>query len=232
MAFALKGAGFLLADDTEVISAAGLVDGRDPSVDGSKLDGIAAGADVTGSHPPQAHAASHVAGDAIQSATAAQAGLATATQISKLDGIEAAADVTDATNVSAAGAGMVAESKAWTRCQYPTPQTLVLDTGAITPAFGTAGHGNAFYYDMAGGAAQLANPTGLVAGMRFEIMIEADGVNELTYGDRYDFGAEDGTNVDPPDISAMTNGQWLVLYATVKADAAGGIGIAASVVYG
>ena len=176
---------YALEDGTEVISSAGLVDGRDPSTDGSKLDAI-----------------------------------------------EPEADITDAANVSAAGAGMVAEAKAWTRCQYPTPQTLVLDTGAITPAFGSAGHGNAFYYDMANGAAQLANATGLVAGMRFEIMIEADGVNELTYGDRYDFGAVDGTDVDPPDISAMTNGQWLVLYATVKADTAGGIGLAASVVYG
>jgi hypothetical protein len=48
---------------------------------------------VVGSAAPQAHAASHVAADAIQSATAAQAGLATAAQITKLDGIEAGADV-------------------------------------------------------------------------------------------------------------------------------------------
>lgn len=57
---------------------------------------------------PTAHAASHITGqaDAIQSATAAQNGLMTATQASKLDGIEASADVTDATNVAAAGALM------------------------------------------------------------------------------------------------------------------------------
>src|SRR3990167_1211498 len=42
----------------------------------TKLAGIATGADVTANNAPQAHAASHVAGDAIQSATAAQAGLA------------------------------------------------------------------------------------------------------------------------------------------------------------
>ena len=131
--------------------------------------------------------------------------------------------------ISSAGALVqpLATSHAWTRCQYPTPQTLTLAAGAITPAFGSPGHGNAFYYDMAGGAAQLANPTGVEVGMRFEIMIEADGVNELTYGDRYTFGTETA-----PDISAMTNGQWIMLYATVKADAAGGIGLAASVVYG
>ena len=41
---------------------------------------------------PTAHAASHVAGDLIQSATAAQVGLATAAQITKLDGIAAGAN--------------------------------------------------------------------------------------------------------------------------------------------
>uniref|UniRef100_A0A6M3JVX4 Putative tail protein n=2 Tax=viral metagenome TaxID=1070528 RepID=A0A6M3JVX4_9ZZZZ len=35
------------------------IDGRDVSVDGAKLDGIAAGADVTGSNAPQAHGNSH-----------------------------------------------------------------------------------------------------------------------------------------------------------------------------
>ena len=139
-------------------------------------------------------------------------------------------ETADGTSVIASTGALVqplATQHAWTRCQYPTPQTLTLAAGAITPAFGTAGHGNAFYYDMANGAAQLANPTGLVAGMRFEVMIEADGTNELTYGDRFTFGTETA-----PDISAMTNGQWIMLYATVKADAAGGIGLAASVVYG
>jgi len=53
------------------------------------------------------HAAEHTNGtDDIQSATAGQKGLATATQIAKLDAIEAAADVTDAANVAAAGAVM------------------------------------------------------------------------------------------------------------------------------
>jgi len=57
--------------------------------------------------PPTAHASSHTNGtDDIQSATAAQKGVATAAQITKLDGIEALADVTDAANVAAAGAVM------------------------------------------------------------------------------------------------------------------------------
>jgi hypothetical protein len=77
---------------------------------GTSAGTVAAGDDsrFTNARTPTAHAATHVTGgaDAIQSATAAQDGLATATQITKLDGIEAGADVTDATNVSAAGAVM------------------------------------------------------------------------------------------------------------------------------
>jgi hypothetical protein len=50
------------------LPASRTVDGRDVSVDGTKLDGVATGADVTGANPPQAHAASHKSGgtDAIK----------------------------------------------------------------------------------------------------------------------------------------------------------------------
>jgi len=66
---------------------------------------------TTDDHHAQAHAADHTDGtDDIQNATAAQKGLATATQITKLDGIEALADVTDSGNVNAAGATMNADT--------------------------------------------------------------------------------------------------------------------------
>ncbi len=55
----------------------------------SGLSGTLADAQTAASH-----AAAHVAGDAIQSATSAQTGLATAAQITKLDGIASGADVT------------------------------------------------------------------------------------------------------------------------------------------
>ena len=56
------------------------------------------------------HASKHTDGtDDIQSATAAQKGVATSAQITKLDGIEALADVTDTDNVTAAGALMDSE---------------------------------------------------------------------------------------------------------------------------
>ena len=77
---------------------------------GTTAGTVAAGDDsrLTNARTPTAHASTHITGgtDAIQSATSAQNGLATATQITKLDGIEAGADVTDATNVAAAGAVM------------------------------------------------------------------------------------------------------------------------------
>ena len=63
---------------------------------------VADGADVTGDNAPQAHAASHTDGsDDIQDATAAQKGLATATQITKLDGIEALAEVNNISDADA-----------------------------------------------------------------------------------------------------------------------------------
>lgn len=91
---------------------------------------VADGADVTGDNPPQAHATSHTDGsDDIQDATAAQKGLATATQITKLDGIEAGADVTNTVNVTAAGAVMDSEVDA-------DIKTLSLPANTTISAFG------------------------------------------------------------------------------------------------
>ena len=103
------------------------VDGRDLSVDGAKLDGIEALADVTDAANVAAAGAVMTTrtisttgplaggGDlsanrtlSIPAATSGTPGYATAAQITKLDGIEALADVTDATNVAAAGAVMTA----------------------------------------------------------------------------------------------------------------------------
>jgi len=81
---------------------------------GTTAGTVAAGDDsrFTDARTPTAHAASHVTGgsDAIQSATASQNGLATATQITKLDGIEALADVTDAGNVGSSIHGATAKT--------------------------------------------------------------------------------------------------------------------------
>ena len=74
------------------------VDGRDISVDGAKLDGIAAGAQV------------NVSGDSGNAAVYDNSGTPTLksgitkTEIQTLINVEDGADVTDATNVLAAGA--------------------------------------------------------------------------------------------------------------------------------
>ena len=92
--------------DTATTSANGLMS----SSDKSKLDGVAAGAEVNVQSDWDASS-----GDAqilnkpnvqytsaIPDATSSQTGLATSTQITKLDGVETAADVTDSDNVKAA----------------------------------------------------------------------------------------------------------------------------------
>ena len=89
------------------ITISGTVDGRDISTDGTKLDGIAAGAEVNAvdSVNTQTGAVVLDADDISDAATANK--FTTAADISKLAGIEALADVTDATNVAAAGAAML-----------------------------------------------------------------------------------------------------------------------------
>jgi hypothetical protein len=107
---------------------------------GTTTGTVCAGDDsrLTNSRTPTAHASSHITGgsDAIQSATAAQNGLATSTQIAKLDGIEAGADVTDATNVAAAGAVMTASLGTGVATFLATPSSSNLRS-ALTDETGT-----------------------------------------------------------------------------------------------
>jgi len=98
-------------DSSGNITCAGTVDGRDVATDGTKLDGIAAGAQpgtvtgVTGT-APIASSGGTAPAISIGAASGAAAGSMSSAHYTKLDGIEAAADVTDATNVAAAGAVM------------------------------------------------------------------------------------------------------------------------------
>jgi hypothetical protein len=76
----------ILGGHTDAIAAgaSGFMSGSDKA----KLDGIAAGANVTGANPPQAHSASHVGGsDAIAVATGATNGLMSSADKAKLDGL-------------------------------------------------------------------------------------------------------------------------------------------------
>lgn len=80
----------------EIDAATTGVNGLMSSTDKTKLDGVAAGADVTGSNAPQAHATTHIGGgaDAIANATISVSGLMSGADKTKLDGIATGADVT------------------------------------------------------------------------------------------------------------------------------------------
>lgn len=89
-----SGGGDISTNGGNVVTGPGLVDGRDVSADGSKLDGIESGATADQTDAE------------ILAAWESESGRDASVDGSKLDGIEANADVTDATNVAAAGAAM------------------------------------------------------------------------------------------------------------------------------
>ena len=109
------------------------VDGRDVSVDGTKLDGIEAGAtaDQTGAEIKSAYEAE------------ADTNAFTDAEKTKLTGIEASADVTDTTNVTAAGALMdsevtnLAQVKAFDSADYATAAQGTLADNALPKSGGT-----------------------------------------------------------------------------------------------
>ena len=169
-----------VADDTPlpVTVGASTIVGRTAAGDVAALSAadartvlnVADGADVTGSNAPQAHAASHVAGDAIQSATAAQDGLATSTQITKLDGIAAGADVTSA----ALGAALAT---------YPYQARFEIETNVA------AAPGNTFVYRWAApfactivGIRLFYQTLGASAGGGYLFTAAGDGAENLLVG--------------------------------------------------
>ena len=109
------------------------VDGRDVSADGTKLDGIEAGAtaDQTGAEIKSAYE-----GEADTNAF-------TDAEKTKLTGIETSADVTDTTNVTAAGALMdsevtnLAQVKAFDSADYATAAQGTLADNALPKSGGT-----------------------------------------------------------------------------------------------
>jgi hypothetical protein len=116
---------------TGSVVVSGNVDGRDVSVDGTKLDGIETGAtaDQTGAQ--------------IKTAYQAELNAFTDAQFTKLAGVEALADVTDVTNVTAAGALMdsevtnLAQVKAFSAADYATAAQGTLATNALPKTGGT-----------------------------------------------------------------------------------------------
>ncbi len=80
--------------------------------DKAKLDGVAAGADVTAANTPKAHAASHVSGSDAIPLAGATSGLMSAGDKAKLDSIASGADVTGASPPQAHAASHVGGSDA------------------------------------------------------------------------------------------------------------------------
>ena len=94
---------------TGAITTNSTFDGRNVSVDGTKLDGIEASADVTDTANVTSAGALMDSELASVAAVKATTGTFLTADQSKLDGIEAGADVTDTANVTAAGALMDSE---------------------------------------------------------------------------------------------------------------------------
>ena len=127
----VDGVSYLDTVNTGTVVVSGTVDGRDVSVDGTKLDGIEAGADVTDTTNVTAAGALMDSELASVAAVKATTGTFLVADQTKLDGIEALADVTDTTNVTAAGALMDSEVSA-------NLKTLVLPATTTISTYGAS----------------------------------------------------------------------------------------------
>jgi len=137
------------------VTVSGTVDGRDVAADGSKLDGIEAGA-----------TADQTAGE-IKTAyeSNANTNAYTDAEKSKLAGIEAGADVTDTANVTAAGALMdsevtnLAQVKAFSSADYATAAQ-----GALADSALQSGDNVSALTNDAGYTTNVGDITGVTAG--------------------------------------------------------------------
>jgi hypothetical protein len=194
-----KGSGAVSVEGDLAVS--GTVDGRDVADDGTKLDGIESGADVTDATNVNAAGAvmeSDFNAQTILAATTDNTPVAvtvgeseivgrasggnvdalTATQVRTIINVENGADVTDATNVNAAGAVMESDFNA---------QTVLAATADNTPAAVTVGEGEIV------GRASGGNVDALTATQVRTIINVADGA-EVNPAPPSQANAEDGTN--------------------------------------
>ncbi len=132
------------AFDHNARDATAAVQGHATAAQITKLDGIGAGAQVTGVTGTAPIVSSGGAAPAISitAATTIAAGSMSSADKTKLDGIEAAADVTDATNVNAAGAVMESDYDAQTILAATTDNTPVALTVNVQEVVGRLTAGN------------------------------------------------------------------------------------------
>ena len=115
----------------------------------------------------------------------------------KLDAIEAAADVTDATNVTAAGAGMLSADQNWTGAQRGAV-TALTDGATIAVDFNSS---NNFSVTL-GGNRTLGQPSNQVVGQSGSIFVTQDGTGSRTLAYHADWDFAGGT---APTISSAAN---------------------------
>jgi len=106
----------------------------------------------------------------------------------KLDGIETAADVTDATNVTAAGAGMLSADQNWTGAQRGAV-TALTDGATIAVDFNSS---NNYSVTLAGNRT-LGQPSNQVAGQSGSIFVTQDGTGSRTLAYHADWKWVGGT---------------------------------------
>jgi len=106
----------------------------------------------------------------------------------KLDGVETSADVTDATNVTSAGAGMLAVDQTWTGAQRGTI-TALTDAATIAVDFDSS---NNFSVTL-GGNRTLGQPSNQTAGQSGSIFITQDGTGSRTLAYHADWKWAGGT---------------------------------------
>jgi len=121
----------------------------------------------------------------------------------------------------AAGGDIFNTANVWIKQQGSELYTLD-GSGAVTAIDAQAS--SWFYLNMVGDT-QLGNPINMAPIQVLNIIVEADGVHELTYDTYWDWG----TGVTP-DISAMADGKWLILTGVVRSTTE--IGLGASEIFG
>lgn len=109
-----------------------------------------------------------------------------ATDGTKLDGIEALADVTDATNVAAAGAGMLGTAQEWTKTQNFNGTLLTSTSNSVA---WDAESNQVAAINTLGENTTLANPTNMKDGATYILTViqDATGSRTMAYGTAYEF---------------------------------------------
>jgi hypothetical protein len=99
-------------------------------------------------------------------------------------------------------AALLSEAQQWSAMQYQQPLVLTSESGHVQTILT---YRDRFTLTMTEDS-EVDYPNGVASGMKWQIDVKANGTNELTWEARYDWGT-----VGAPDISAMADGEHIVL---------------------